>query len=295
MEDDHRVWPPASGPRPRHRRTPPEDADFPDDSDSDDSDDEDDQDDEEAPWPPRRGRDPYERPAWNPRIRRTVPLDPPAAADPLPPSARRHATPSEPLPPSARLYGTPADPGPLEQAPRRGRRPAGVLVALVATAGLVAGASAVASRLTEPPPRPDRLSDAVAGVSLRLPPGWSAGTVPPVTGFTSVARDGNGALVMARRVAEPVPNVRKAAGEAAELYSRLLLKGDKVTVVDDRDIPQGHTRALRAEYQDVVNRPAFLRVMLLTRAGRAVLLVGLLQPEAATGRQALDAVMTSFR
>ncbi|MFI7464312.1 hypothetical protein [Nonomuraea sp. NPDC049646] len=298
MEDDHRVWPPASGPR--HRRTPPQDADFPDDSDSDDGDDG--SGDEEAPWPPRRGRDPYERPAWNPRIRRTVPFDPPppagrpaAPSDPLPPSARRHATPSEPLPPSARLYGTPADPGPLEQAPRRGRRPAGVLVALVAAAGLVAGANAVASRLTAPPPRPDRLSDAVAGVTLRLPPGWSAGTVPPVTGFTSVARDGNGALVMARRVAEPVQNVKKAAGEAAELYSRLLLKGDKVTVVDDRDIPQGHTRALRAEYQDVVNRPAFLRVMLLTRAGRAVLLVGLLQPEAATGRQALDAVMTSFR
>ncbi|MFF4190751.1 hypothetical protein [Nonomuraea sp. NPDC001831] len=292
MDDDHRVWPPASGPR--HRRTPPQDADFPDDSDSDDDLDDGSADDEEAPWPPRRGRDPYERPAWNPRIRRTVPPVPPAA-DPLPPSARRHATPSEPLPPSARLYGTPADPGPLEQAPRRGRRPAGVLVALVAAAGLVAGVSAVASRLGAPPPAPDRLSDAVAGVTLRLPPGWSAGAVPPVTGFTSVARDGNGALVMARRVAEPVPNARKAAGEAAELYSRLLLKGDKVTVVDDRDIPQGHTRALRAEYQDVVNRPAFLRVMLLTRAGRAVLLVGLLQPEAATGRQALDAVMTSFR
>ncbi|MFI7111055.1 hypothetical protein ACIBK9_32425 [Nonomuraea sp. NPDC050227] len=289
MEDDHRVWPPASGPR--HRRTPPQDADFPDDPDTDDTDDDDDG--EETQWPPRRGRDPYERTAWNPRIRRTVPFDPPA--DPLPPSARRHATPSEPLPPSARLYGTPADPGPLEQAPRRGRRLAGVLVALVAAGGLVAGVSAVASRLAAPPPRPDRLSDAVAGVTLRLPPGWSAGTVPPVTGFTSVARDGNGALVMARRVAEPVPNAKKAAGEAAELYSRLLLKGDKVTVVDDRDIPRGHTRALRAEYQDVVNRPAFLRVMLLTRADRAVLLVGLLQPEAATGRQALDAVMTSFR
>ncbi|MFI9588822.1 hypothetical protein [Nonomuraea sp. NPDC052265] len=270
MEDDHRVWPPASGPR--HRRTPPRDADPPDDSDGDE---------EEAPWPPRRGRDPYEREtAWNP-IRRTVPPGPPSS--------------SEPLPPSARLYGTPADPGPLEEPPRRGRRVAGVLVALVAAAGLVAGVSAVASRLTAPPPESARLSDAVAGVSLRLPPGWSAGTIPPVTGFTSVARDGNGALVMAMRVPEPVPNAKKAAGEAAELYSRLLLKGDKVTVVDDRDIPQGHTRALRAEYQDVVNRPAFLRVMLLTRAGRAVLLLGLLQPEATTGRQALEAVMTSFR
>ncbi|MFI6178294.1 hypothetical protein ACIA8R_22370 [Nonomuraea sp. NPDC051191] len=274
MEDDHRVWPPASGPR--HRRTPPQDADPPDDPDEDA---------EEAPWPPRRGRDPYEREtAWNPRIRRTAPLDPPAA--------------SEPLPPSARLYGTPADPGPLEEPPRRGRRVAGALVAVAAVAavaGLVAGVSTVASRFTAPPPESDRLSDAVAGVSLRLPPGWSAGTIPPVTGFTSVARDGNGALVMAMRVPDPVPNAKKAAGEAAELYSRLLLKGDKVTVVDDRDIPQGHTRALRAEYQDVVNRPAFLRVMLLTRAGRAVLLLGLLQPEATTGRQALDAVMTSFR
>ncbi|MFI6919194.1 hypothetical protein ACIBIZ_04505 [Nonomuraea spiralis] len=268
MEDDHQVWPPASGPR--HRRPPPHDSE--DDSDED----------EEAPWPPRRGRDPYEREtAWNPRIRRTVPIDPPA--------------PSEALPPSARLYGTPADPGPLEQAPSRVRRWPGVLVALVAAAGLVAGTRALAPRLTAPPPEPERLSDAAAGVSLLLPPGWSPGTVPPVTGFTSAARDGNGALVMAMGVPGPVTNAKKTTGEAAELYSRLLLKGDKVTVVEDRDIPQGHTRALRAEYQDVVNRPAFLRVMLLTRAGRAVLLVGLLQPEATGGRQALDAVMTSFR
>ncbi|MFC7589143.1 hypothetical protein ACFQYP_39770 [Nonomuraea antimicrobica] len=68
-----------------------------------------------------------------------------------------------------------------------------------------------------------------------------------------------------------------------------------MTVVEDRAMPGGHTRALRAEYQDVVNRPAFLRVMLLTRATRPVLLVGLLQPEENSRRQALDALMTSLR
>jgi hypothetical protein len=100
---------------------------------------------------------------------------------------------------------------------------------------------------------------------------------------------------MARPVPGPVENAGKAAAEAAELYSRLLLKGDRVRVVEDKQIPGGHTRALRAEYQDVVNRPAFLRVMLLTRGDRAVLLVGLLQPEETARRQALDAVMTSLR
>ncbi|NUR82921.1 MAG: hypothetical protein HOY71_02405, partial [Nonomuraea sp.] len=161
--------------------------------------------------------------------------------------------------------------------------------------GLFVGGRTLLPRLTEPPPVQDRLSDTLAGVSLSLPAGWHVGPLAPVTGFTSVVRDGDGGMVMAGPVTGPVKDAGKATAEAAELYSRLLLKGDKVTVVEDRAIPDGHTRALRAEYQDVVNRPAFLRVMLLTRAGRAVMLVGLLQPEGTGRRQALDAVMTSFR
>jgi hypothetical protein len=260
MEDDHRVWPP--GPRHRREHLPVS---------------------EEEPDRPPKGRrgDPYgPEPPWNPRIHRTAPLAPPKAESPS----------WDTLPPSARLYGTPAGPGP------RRRLLAGGLAALAVAAGVVAGATVVVQRLSSPPPAANgQVSDAQAGVTVRLPPGWSAGTVPPVTGFTSVIRDGDGGLVMARRVPVPAGDAKKATGQAAELYSRLLLKGDKVTVVEDREIPQGHTRALRAEYKDVVNRPAFLRVMLLTRAGRSVLLVGLLQPEENSRRQSLDAVMTSFR
>ncbi|PZG14907.1 hypothetical protein [Nonomuraea aridisoli] len=205
----------------------------------------------------------------------------------------------ESLPPSARLYGSPADPALRKVragAGRTWRRVAAVLVALAAGAGVVAGAVALAPRLTAPPaPGTARLSDPQAGLSAPLPQGWTEGPVAPVTGFTSVARGPGGALLMARPVAEPVEDAKKATAEAAELYSRLLLKGDRVTVVEDKRLPGGHTRALRAEYRDVVNRPAFLRVMLLTRSGRPVVIVGLLQPEETARRQALDAVMTTVR
>ncbi|SEG57176.1 hypothetical protein SAMN05444920_103229 [Nonomuraea solani] len=214
---------------------------------------------------------------WSPRIRR---LD-------------HDVGPRDALPPSARLYGTPADPG--QHGGGVWRRWAGVLVALVAGTGLVAGATVVVLRFTAPQVETGRLSDSLAGVTATLPQGWTEGAVAPVTGFTSVVRDGDGGLIMARPVPGAVKDAKKATAEAAELYSRLLLKGDRVTIVEDRPMPDGYTRALRAEYQDVVNRPAFLRVMLLTRQDTAVLLVGLLQPEENSRRQALDAVMTSLR
>ncbi|TMR95410.1 hypothetical protein [Nonomuraea basaltis] len=202
----------------------------------------------------------------------------------------------ESLPPSARLYGTPVDPGLRRHVGGRlWRRWAVVPAALLAGTGLVAGATAVVLRVTAPQAETGRLSDSLAGVTATLPQGWRVEVVAPVTGFTSVIRDEDGGLVMARPVPGPVEDAKKATADAAELYSRLLLKGDRVSVVEDKQIPGGHTRALRAEYQDVVNRPAFLRVMLLTRGNGAVLLVGLLQPEEAAGRRALDAVMTSLR
>lgn len=171
-----------------------------------------------------------------------------------------------------------------------------VLAAALAGTGLVAGGAAFALRSGAPPAAAEgRLTDGLAGVSATLPEGWRVGAVPPVTGFTSVARDGSGGLVMARPMPGPVDNPEGAVAAAAELYSRLLLKGDRVNVVDDRQIADGHTRALRAEYHDVANRPAFLRVMLLTRGESAVLLVGLLQPEEPARRRALDSVMTSIR
>ncbi|MBF8188317.1 hypothetical protein ITP53_21795, partial [Nonomuraea sp. K274] len=225
---------------------------------------------------------------WNPSIRRTAERGLEPDDDPLPPWNS--------LPPSARLYGSPADPGLRRRVGGRAwRRWTSVLVATLAGAGLVTGAIAVVLRLIAPPVETGRLSDSLAGVAATLPEGWSQGAVAPVTGFTSVVRDGDGALVMARPVPGAVEDAEEATAEAAELYSRLLLKGDRVSVVEDKELPGGHTRALRAEYQDVVNRPAFLRVMLLTREGRPVLIVGLLQPEENSRRQALDAVMTSIR
>lgn len=116
-----------------------------------------------------------------------------------------------------------------------------------------------------------------------------------MTGFTSVARDGAGAVVMARPLTAPLGDAKRATAQAAELYSRLLLKGDRVGVVEDKGVAGGHTRALRAEYQDVVNRPAYLRVILLTRDGAPVLVLGVLQPEDPARRQALDALLASVR
>ncbi|MEO3797164.1 hypothetical protein ABGB14_43775 [Nonomuraea sp. B10E15] len=249
------------------------------------------------------GPDPEDEEPWNPRIRRATYPGLRNGADNGQDNGfgggrgRGSGTSpaGEPLPPSARLYGSPADPGARGRVGgRRWRRWAGALVALPAGAGLIVVVAVVVLRFTAPPAETGRLSDSRAGVSAALPQGWREGPVPPVTGFTSVIRDDAGALVMAR----PMPSVKdagKAAKEAAALYSRLLLKGDRVTVVEDRQVPGGHTRALRAEYRDVVNRPAFLRVMLLTRGARAVLLVGLLQPAGTERRQELDTVMTSLR
>ncbi|MFD1936508.1 hypothetical protein ACFSKW_34045 [Nonomuraea mangrovi] len=235
-------------------------------------------------WPP--GSQDPEAP-WNPRLRRTVER---SAPEPF----------TEPLPPSARLYGAPT-------APRRAgggwRARAGAVLALVVAGGMVAGLVVVVLRLAVPErAQAARLSDAAAGVTIPLPEGWREDPVPPVTGFTSAARSAGGALVMARP-SEPAGSApgaaARATAEAAELYSRLLLHGDKVTVVEDRSIAigpySGHTRSLRAEYKDVVNQPAYLRVMLLTKPGRSVVVVGLLQPDQTPSRQALEAVMTSVR
>ncbi|WP_336208343.1 hypothetical protein [Nonomuraea sp. LPB2021202275-12-8] len=256
MEGDHRAWPPR-----RRRTEEPDELDW---------------DAEEEPWNPRikrtagRGLEPEDgpRPSW------------------------------ESLPPSARLYGAPADPGPRVPHGAWRRRAASVLamvLAVVLASGLVAGLVVAVLRFAAPEPEPGRLSDSLAGVRMTLPAGWQEGRVPPVTGFTSVARDGGGAIVMARPVPGSAPDLAKATKEAAERYSRLLLKGDRVSVVEDEPIAQGHTRALRATYDDVVNRPAYLRVTLVTRNGRTALLLGLIQPEQNAGRQALDAVMSSVR
>ncbi|GGP04824.1 hypothetical protein LDL08_04875 [Nonomuraea glycinis] len=255
MDGDQRAWPPRS-----RRAEEPEELDW-------------DAGEEEPPWNPRahraarRGLEPEDgpRPSW------------------------------ETLPPSARLYGAPADPGfrPVRRVPWR--RWAGAVLAMAVATALVAGLVVTGVRLATPEPEPGELSDSLAGVRLTLPAGWQEGRVPPVTGFTSVARDGGGSIVMARPMHEPVPDLGKAVKAAATRYGRLLLKGDQVSVVEDQPVAQGHTRALRASYDDIVNRPAYLRVTILTRNGRTAMLVGLLQPEQAASRQALDAVLSSVR
>ncbi|NUW36560.1 hypothetical protein HTZ77_34910 [Nonomuraea sp. SMC257] len=199
------------------------------------------------------------------------------------------------LPPSARMYGAPTAPGLPGRAGSQLWRRAGTALALLATVAAVALLGAAVLRQSDDPGSPARLADSRSKVVIPLPDGWHAGTVAPVTGFTSVARDGAGAVVMARPVTTPVGDAKKATAQAAELYSRLLLKGDRVGVVEDKGLAGGHTRALRAEYQDVVNRPAYLRVILLTRDGAPVLLLGVLQPEDPARRQALDALLASVR
>lgn len=196
------------------------------------------------------------------------------------------------LPPSARMYGTPADPGP--RLPRNSlRRVARPLLAVLVAAGLVGVVVLAVLRLWPSGERTTPLADTLAGVRLSLPTGWRELKEAPVTGFTSFARHDDGGLVMVKPMPGPVRDPGASVKEAAERYARLLLKGDRVKVVDDRPVGRGHTRALRAQYDDVVNRPAYLRVTLVTRGGGAALVVGLLQPEETAARKALDEVMAS--
>ncbi|GAA2885648.1 hypothetical protein GCM10010517_49310 [Streptosporangium fragile] len=204
--------------------------------------------------------------------------------------------PGDDLPPSARWYGTPIPPPPRKTG--RLRRLARVLLVLAACAGIVAGMVAVIRALPEPPP-PTRASDPVAGVSHPLPAGWTAGTVPPVTAFTSSAGDGGTVTVMIRP-AEPATDARAAAVELSDLYARLLLHGDEVEVVDDRSIAvggrAGHSRSVRAEYVDVVNRPAYLRVVFLAGTGaRPVVVVAVAQPDDPTVRAEIETVIQGLR
>lgn len=270
MEDDHRVWPEG----PRRRRTPPEDT--------------------EPAWGARRGEE--QDPPWNPQLRRTADReeDPwrreddtrARSEDPWQEEAQDSRLPWESLPPSARHYGTPTAPHRMPVRRRAGRR-VGAVLALVVASGLLVVLVVSIMRAYVPEPVSNTLTDTEAGVTIPLPTGWAKGAVPPVTGFTSVARNHDqGAVLMAR----PLPGGGDVK-EAAEIYSQLILQGDTVAVVADTPA----SRSLRAEYKDVVNRPAYLRVMILTRDGRSALLLGLLQPDESTGRQALDALMESVR
>jgi hypothetical protein len=145
------------------------------------------------------------------------------------------------------------------------------------------------------------VADNLAGVTYPLPAGWREGKVAPVTAFTSVVAHGDDAIVMTRPGdAVTSSGLRQATLDLTDLYSRLLLHGDKVSVVDDKDITlhgrAGHIRSLRAEYRDVVNRPSYLRVMLLAGVdGRSTVVVGIAQPDDPRRRADIEAIMSGVR
>ncbi|GAA5062335.1 hypothetical protein HNP84_007913 [Thermocatellispora tengchongensis] len=202
------------------------------------------------------------------------------------------------LPPSARWYGTPAPP-PRRRLPRWLSRTLLASLAVAVAAGVISAAVTVVLRTTSPEPDTRTVHDTLAGVRYPLPAGWSEGAMAPVTAFTSVASDGGGAMLMTRATpADRGRPIRETAVELTELYSRLLLHGDKVDVVDDREITVGgrpaHSRALRAEYKDVVNRPAYLRVVVIDRGGSTVVVAALSQPDDPAARADIDAMITGM-
>jgi hypothetical protein len=206
---------------------------------------------------------------------------------------------AEGLPPSARMYGAPAPPS-RARVPSWVTRAAVYAGALAAATALVAGAVAFIASLLQGPGATVSVVDSAAGVTYPLPQGWRRGTIPPVTGFTSVATVDGSALVMTRPgESVAVSGPRAATLDLAGLYARLLLHGDTVDVVDDRSLSvagyTGHSRALRASYTDVVNQPSYLRVTLLTKGARTVVILGLAQPDDPRRRAEIDAVVRSVR
>lgn len=254
-------------------------------------------------------RQPYARKVWPPEPARpaegapTLGKPEPAGEKPVRRAPRPERFAEEPvrrgaeaLPPSARWYGTPAPPP--RHAPRWLRPVLVMALALVACTALIGIVATVVTRLTTPEPVRVVLRDELAGVSFPLPAGWREGAPAPVTAFTSIATNGT-ALVMARP--GPALGERKLdehARDHAELYSRLLLHGDTVDVVDDRPLTvagqPGHSRALRAEYTDVVNRPAYLRVVVTGRGERTIVLVAVAQPDDARARADIDAIVAGL-
>lgn len=267
--------------------------------------------------PPSR-RQPYASRVWPPRGHETQdhesrdhetrseatpsPGDRPLPAEDRPPAAegRPAAADADALPPSARWYGTPEAPPPPRIPPVLAR----VLVAVAVLAvggGLIAGLGyLVLDRVRAATAPPAQAVDALAGVTYPVPPGWREGKVAPVTAFTSVVTHDGDAVVMARPGdAVPPAGLRQAALELTDLYARLLLHGDKVTVVDDRGLTvngrTAHTRSLRAEYRDVVNRPSYLRVTVLGGGEGGTVVVGMAQPDDPRLRADIDAMMSGLR
>ncbi|MEV5408350.1 hypothetical protein AB0K60_05805 [Thermopolyspora sp. NPDC052614] len=261
--------------------------------------------------PPSR-RQPYASRVWPPRQQETTHGPDAASGDRPPPAGDLALHPTAPaapdaaalaadaLPPSARVYGTPEAPPPPKIPPGLARALVGVAVFLV-VGGLIAGLGyLVLDRVRAATAPPVNAVDRLAGVTYPVPPGWHEGKVAPVTAFTSVVTHDGDAVVMARPGDAVQPSgLRQAAQELTDIYSRLLLHGDKVTVVEDGGLTvNGRTayiRALRAEYHDVVNRPSYLRVMVLGGGEVGAVVVGLVQPDDPRLRADIDAMMRGLR
>ncbi|GLW05047.1 hypothetical protein Misp01_01770 [Microtetraspora sp. NBRC 13810] len=229
-----------------------------------------------------RGRKPYARRVWPPT-----------------------PEPEEALPPSARVYGTPAAPA-RPRIPRRLRTALVVSLAGATGVAVIAAAVAFVMSLTAPRAPSEKVVDGLAGIRYPLPLGWRPGGLAPVTAFSSVVTngdatavgiaDGGQAMLMARtgpdQGARPL---REITLELAELYAGLLLHGDTVDVVHDGPVSvagyPGHSRSVLAGYDDVVNRPAYLRVVVLDRGPRTVVLLGLAQPDDQRARADIDAIV----
>lgn len=206
----------------------------------------------------------------------------------------------EDLPPSARRYGTPT--APPRRLPPWLVRPLIALGVLAAVGAVIAGVvGLVTNLLREPDPAPRAVVDGIAGVTYPLLDGWREGRVAPVTAFTSVVAHGEEAIVMVRPAGTVRPEKAEATvAELTELYAQLLLHGDKVTTLEDRPVTvhgrAGHTRALRADYVDGVNRPAYLRVtLLIDHKGKGTVLLGLAQPDERRWREDIETITAEAR
>ncbi|SDG55235.1 hypothetical protein SAMN05421505_105134 [Sinosporangium album] len=242
--------------------------------------------------------------------------------DALPPSARWYGTPAKPDTAKAGKGG------------HRGAMVFGVLGAgagvVAATVWGVLTLTAPESLSTGA----EANADAATGIGYPIPDGWRHDALPPVSGFTSAVRGGGSVLMIGPGSTRPgtadtdksasdksasdksapdksalgtsasgkgdpdmsVP--AKAVVELTELYEDLLLQGSDVELVEDRPFNvagfTGHSRSVRAVYNDVINRPAFLRVLVLTRPGRDAVVLAVSQPDGDGVRSEIDDIMSGL-
>ncbi|RJL24542.1 hypothetical protein [Bailinhaonella thermotolerans] len=208
------------------------------------------------------------------------------------------------LPPSGRHYRRPVP-------PRQARRSWGA--ALLVAAAVLAGVGAVLLIRGAAGPGEERLSDPVARVSYAVPDGWTRGAEASTTSFTSGIsldeRREDGSIAAAAVLVGPWDgpgdppeegeSLRRAAAEVSERYAALFLHARPLRPGEEGPLTIGgrpaYSREVGAVY-DELTPPAYLRaVVVLARDGRAVMIVGLAQPDGDDRRAAIDAVVRGLR